>query len=221
MKKIEITFIQNQFETTKEVLPKLKKNGIAVFKNIKCYGYPRIVFSDLRSKKDIITSWKDKISIGSNSDLYSTDMMSFPCGKVRLKVIKWGDNDNQCGNIVVGQRSPLVGTSIVSYMSVQIGNDVLLGPNVVIMDCDGHSNDRNKSDNFNKIKMAPVVIRSNAWIGYNAIILKGVTIGKGAVVGAGSVVTKDVPDNCIAVGNPVRIIKKSLKNDYGISIKNC
>lgn len=56
---------------------------------------------------------------------------------------------------------------------------------------------------------APVVIGDNVWIGGGAIILPGVTIGNNAVIGAGSVVTKDIPDNVIAVGNPCRVIKEN------------
>lgn len=52
-----------------------------------------------------------------------------------------------------------------------------------------------------------MVISDDAWIGLNAIILKGVKIGKGAIVGAGSVVTKNVPDMAVVAGNPARIIK--------------
>ena len=48
----------------------------------------------------------------------------------------------------------------------------------------------------------------DAWIGFNSIILKGVTVGRGAVVGAGSVVTNDVPDHTVVAGNPARVIKK-------------
>lgn len=54
----------------------------------------------------------------------------------------------------------------------------------------------------------PVIIEDKAWIGGGAIILPGVTIGKGAVVGAGSVVTHHIPANCVAVGNPCRVIRK-------------
>lgn len=54
----------------------------------------------------------------------------------------------------------------------------------------------------------PVVIGADVWIGGGSIILPGVTIGNNVVIGAGSVVTKDIPDNCVAVGNPCRVIKK-------------
>ena len=54
----------------------------------------------------------------------------------------------------------------------------------------------------------PVVIEDNCWIGGGVIILPGVTIGKGSVIGAGSVVTKNIPENSVAVGNPCRVIRK-------------
>lgn len=55
---------------------------------------------------------------------------------------------------------------------------------------------------------APVVLGDNVWIGGGSIILPGVTIGSNTTIGAGSVVTKDVPDNCLAVGNPCRVIRR-------------
>lgn len=61
--------------------------------------------------------------------------------------------------------------------------------------------------NFWKSRTAPVTIGQNVWIGGGAIILPGVTIGSGSTIGAGSVVTHDVPENCLAVGNPCRVIK--------------
>ena len=57
------------------------------------------------------------------------------------------------------------------------------------------------------ITCKPVRIKRNVWIGANATILPGVTIGENAVVGAGSVVTKDVPDNAVVAGNPARLIR--------------
>lgn len=60
---------------------------------------------------------------------------------------------------------------------------------------------------YSDIISKPIVIKESAWIGFNAIIMKGVTIGKGAIIGAGSVVTKDVPDFAVVAGNPAKIIK--------------
>ena len=66
-----------------------------------------------------------------------------------------------------------------------------------------------KYKNWDKVKMAKITIKDKAWIGFNAIILKGVTIGEGAIVAAGSVVIKDVPDYTIVAGNPVIIVKQA------------
>lgn len=59
----------------------------------------------------------------------------------------------------------------------------------------------------------PITIEDNVWIGGGAILLPGVTIGKGSVVGAGSVVTRDVPQYCVAVGNPCRVIRRNICED--------
>lgn len=57
-------------------------------------------------------------------------------------------------------------------------------------------------------KAAPIVIEDDVWIGAHSIILKGVTIGARSIIGAGSIVTKSVPADCVAAGNPCRVIKK-------------
>ncbi|MBP1617335.1 MAG: hypothetical protein H6Q14_1162 [Bacteroidetes bacterium] len=67
-----------------------------------------------------------------------------------------------------------------------------------------------KEESFSK---GPIHVEDHAWIGHNALILSGVTIGKGAIVGAGSVVSKDIPPYCIAAGNPIRIIKKRFSDE--------
>lgn len=128
------------------------------------------------------------------------------------------------GKIRIGQYS-YVGpnTRIWSGRSIDIGNRVLVGPNCCIFDNDIHPLDpelRHKQfvDIVTKGQPAwvslndkEVIIKDDAWIGCNVVILKGVTIGKGAIVGAGSVVTHDIPDYAIAHGNPAvvsRIMKE-------------
>ena len=61
---------------------------------------------------------------------------------------------------------------------------------------------------WDHVESGKIVINDRAWIGFNTIILKGVSIGVGAVIASGSVVTKDVPDYCIFAGNPAKFIKK-------------
>lgn len=95
-----------------------------------------------------------------------------------------------------------------------IGNNVNIGGGCVILDSDCHSlnyMDRRNgiADQRNK-KSKPIVIEDDVWLGTNSIVLKGVTIGARTIIGAGSVVTKDIPADCIAAGNPCKVIRKIL-----------
>jgi len=94
---------------------------------------------------------------------------------------------------------------ILDVMEVNIGNNVLFGPNVQIYTATHPivAKTRNTWLEFAK----PVNIGNDVWIGGGVVICPGVSIGNGAVIGAGSVVTKNIPDDVVAVGNPARIIK--------------
>ncbi|MBR5521341.1 MAG: sugar O-acetyltransferase [Oscillospiraceae bacterium] len=98
---------------------------------------------------------------------------------------------------------------ILDHEKITIGNNVMLGPNVVLTSAT-HNVDyriRNKDDDMD-IMGAPIVIEDYVWIGANVTVMPGVTIGKHSVVAAGSVVTKDVPPDVIVGGAPAKIIKK-------------
>lgn len=87
-----------------------------------------------------------------------------------------------------------------------IGSHAFIGPNVSIYTA-CHPLDaaeRNTGDEW----ALPVTIGDSVWIGGSATILPGVTIGDNVVIGAGSVVTRDIPSNCVAAGNPARVIKQ-------------
>lgn len=88
---------------------------------------------------------------------------------------------------------------------IEIGNNVLIAAHCCITSV-GH--DPSCSDMIKNFVTKKVVIEDDVWLGYNVIVLPGVTIGKGSVVGAGSVVTTDIPPFSIAVGNPVKVIKE-------------
>jgi len=89
--------------------------------------------------------------------------------------------------------------------NIIIGNDVQIGPQVVIWGRD-HSVRKEQLIRNQPHKRANILIRDDVWIGAHVTILKEVTVNKGAVVGAGSVVVKDVPDYTIVVGNPSRVV---------------
>ncbi len=84
---------------------------------------------------------------------------------------------------------------------IDIGEGVMIAPQVTVLTVNHDFKDKMI------IICKPVCIRKNAWIGVNVTICPGVTIGENSIIGAGSVVTKGVPDNSVAVGNPARVIR--------------
>lgn len=96
-------------------------------------------------------------------------------------------------------------TIIDAAESIRIGASSMIGPNCYITDHD-HGMVLGTPIAEQPFQSQPVLIGEGAWIGAGATILKGVTVGAGAVIGAGSVVTKDVPENAIAVGVPARVV---------------
>lgn len=100
---------------------------------------------------------------------------------------------------------------ILDIAKVKIGKNVFFAPRVNIFTA-GHPIDaevRNTLLEFGK----PVTIGDNVWVGGNTVINPGVTIGNNVVIGSGSVVTKDIPDNVIAVGNPCKVLRKITEED--------
>jgi maltose O-acetyltransferase len=123
--------------------------------------------------------------------------------------------------ISLGDRSAInTGCWITASGGLEIGDDVMIGPNVVI-----HTGNHNIADtsipmNRQGHTFEKIVIGNDVWIGANAIILMGVIIGDGAVIGAGSVVTKDVYPYTVVAGNPIRVIKDRREFNPAIGILN-
>lgn len=114
-------------------------------------------------------------------------------------------------NVIIGMNC-----TFVDNAEIHIGNQVMIAPNVQIYTASHPILPQERLiDNWKEISSTyfrtfakPVIIEDNVWIGGGAIILPGVTIGKNSVIGAGSVVNKSIPANCVAVGNPCKVIKK-------------
>ena len=107
-------------------------------------------------------------------------------------------------NVLMGRN-----TTILCVNKVTIGDDCMFASNCFVSD-ENHGMDPSSGVRYEKQKLTtkPVVLGRNVWVGEKAIILPGVTVGDNAIIGAGSVVTKDVPANTIAVGNPAKVIKQ-------------
>jgi acetyltransferase-like isoleucine patch superfamily enzyme len=100
------------------------------------------------------------------------------------------------------------GSGIVAHERVVIGDDVFTGHHVYITDANHGYEDPHLPIGQQFAPPRPVSIGAGSWLGHGTIVLPGATIGRNVVVGAGSVVTGDLPDFCVAVGNPARVIRR-------------
>lgn len=127
--------------------------------------------------------------------------------------------DRPGAEVKIGDRTFIGRSLLVSAESITIGSDVLISWGCTFADHDSHSTDftlrqhdvvnwlEGKKD-WTHVRRSPITIGDKVWMGFNTIVLKGVTIGEGAVVAAGSVVTRDVPPWTMVAGNPARPIKQ-------------
>jgi len=106
--------------------------------------------------------------------------------------------------LVIGDGCGLSGTVIAAAESVLVGERVMCGANVTIMDTDWHALERQSG----AVPHAPVSIGADVWLGLNVLVLKGVTIGAATVVGAGSIVSDSLPAGVLAAGQPARVIRE-------------
>ena len=115
-------------------------------------------------------------------------------------------------SLMIGNKVGISSSCLWVTKGLTIGDHVNIGADSLILDTDAHSIDwqeRRSSDTRNS---KPIVIEEDAFIGTRCIILKGVTIGARSIIGAGSVVTKNIPPDCIAAGNPCVVIKRITKD---------
>lgn len=178
-------------------------NGYAfgdVVKNCICLIYTKIVWKDARLiRLPFLARNRKNISIGKG----------FTCG-VNCRINPGIDAQITIGkNFVMGDQC-----QIEAQSSIVIGDSVLFASRVFVGDSahGRYEGDQQSSPyippNDREIVASSISIGDNVWVGNGVSILAGVSIGSGVIIGANSVVTHDVPNNCMVVGNPARIIKK-------------
>ena len=115
--------------------------------------------------------------------------------------------NNAVGDVIIGDHTR-IGIHNTIIGPVSIGNHVNLAQGITVTALNHNFTDTSKRIDEQGISTKQVTIGDDVWIGANAVILPGVTIGRHVVVAAGAVVTKDVPDNCIVGGVPAKVIKQ-------------
>lgn len=149
-----------------------------------------------------------RLKIGDDFVLTSGEAYNPLCRN--LRAILYLDKN---ARITIGDNCGMSSPCVWAKESIKIGNNVRVGGDCIILDNDCHSLDyrirRKERDEESgcMIKSAPIVIEDDVMIGARCIILKGVTIGARSVIAAGSVVTKSIPSDCIAGGNPCKVIR--------------
>ena len=109
--------------------------------------------------------------------------------------------------VIIGNNVVLAnGMSIQAASKITIEDNVMIGINCFLVDTDGHDLDPEKRMT-GEPKSGNITIKKNAVVFYNSVVLKGVTIGENSVIGCCSVVTKDIPANVFAAGNPAKVIR--------------
>ena len=120
--------------------------------------------------------------------------------------------NNAVGDVTIGDQTR-IGIHCTVIGPVCIGNNVNLAQGITVTALNHNFKDATRRIDEQGISTKPVVISDDVWIGANAVILPGVTIGRHVVVAAGAVVTKDVPANCVVGGVPAKVIKEIRKID--------
>lgn len=168
--------------------------GVDVHKNVKFKGWT----SFFRSTNSII-------QIGNNC-VFNSSCYTNKIGLNHKCILSATPGISESSKLIIGNNCGFSGTSIWCFEKILIGNNVRCGANTLIMDGDAH---------FDDIRTAPprpIIIKDNVFLGANVVVKKGVTIGENSVIGMNSIVTHDIPANCIAAGNPCRVIRTIINN---------
>lgn len=175
-------------------LIRFSAKGIKYGNGLQVVGVPKLVIESNTS-----------VTIGNNCVLTSGGVNVLCAGRKTVICCRKG------ATITIGDHCGFSSTVFNIRKSLTIGNNVLVGGNVVFMDSDAHSLDwRIRRDwrlDGKNHKDKEIVVGDDVLIGMDCTVLKGVHIGSRTVIGAGSLVTKDIPDDCIAAGRPAKVIR--------------
>ncbi len=174
---------------------RLRRRGVVLGSGVRTLGLPIVILQS-----------EAKVEIGDRVKLCSTSYRN-EIGVNHPVILR---TSRPGATVVIGDDVGLSGVSICAADRIRIGAGSLLGANVIVVDSDLHpvaAENRRYDRDPDAIGSAPVEIGPNVFVGANSIVLKGVTIGANSVIGAGSVVTEDIPADCIAGGNPCRVIR--------------
>jgi len=176
--------------------------------------------SNMQIPNKIYISGKGNIKIGDDFRFTSGDNLNPICRNIKGSI----HTANNEASVTIGNRVGISSSCIWSNSSIFIGDDVNIGGDCIIMDNDAHPHDyikRRRSffkragedDISNIIPTSPIIIENDVWIGARCIVLKGVHIGPRTIIGAGSVVVKDIPADCVAGGNPCKVLSRNKSSE--------
>ena len=168
--------------------------GLRVGGGWRCYGLPIIQVHR-----------QSEVRVGRGLELRSSPA-SNPLGPNRPVIIS---TRRRGASIAIGDDFGMTGGSLVCDERISIGDRVWVGANAIITDSDFHPlHPEKRRTHPLAANTAPVKIEDDVFIGMNALILKGVTVGTGSVVAAGCVVARDVPPGSVVAGNPARVVRE-------------
>jgi len=172
---------------------RLRVLGVALGRGVVLYGPPvvsRFARSEIQIGSHVVLcSWSRYTALGVN---HATVLRTLARG----------------ARLTIGNHVGISGGTICAAESVSIGDYTMLGANVTVADTDFHPLAAlNRRYSEAGVEARPVVIGKNVFLGTGSLVLKGVRIGDNSVIGAGSVVTRDIPADVVAAGNPCRVIR--------------
>lgn len=177
-------------------------NGVVYGKNMQVYN-------------KVYVRGEGQVFIGDDFLFTSGDCINPICKNIRGSLITVTSESR----IIIGDRVGISSACLWSKELIKIGNDVNIGGDCLIIDNDAHSHNYmerrrlnivsvSEENSLKSIPSAPILIENDVWIGARCQILKGVHIGARSIIAAGSIVTKNIPADVVAGGNPCKIIRK-------------